>query len=107
MEVYDRATREAGVPEEIAATLVQTPGTVMAKVLLLGGGEVYVPLAISADERHLLYGNNKNMIGRPVEIEYKGKKISRGLAHIRADALNLGVREDQILNPFDISGTIL
>lgn len=106
-EVYDRVNREKGIPSEIAAALVRNPGAIIIRVHLLRGGDVYVPLAISADERNLVYGNSANMVGRPVEIEYKGKKINKGVAYIRADALNLGIREDQAINPFDISGALL
>ena len=104
---YDRDTREQGVPQEIASNLVKAPGTVMIKCLLLSGKVVYVPLNISADERHILYGNNANMIGRPVEIEYPSNNIRAGYAKICADTLNLGVKDTQVLNALDISGAIL
>lgn len=106
LAVYDRATREQGVPGEIAAKLANSPGLVMIKCLLLSGRIIYVELSISADERHATYGNNENMFGRPVEIEYRSKNIQNGRARVCSDNLNLGVTESQMNQALNISGAI-
>lgn len=106
LEVYDKSTLDKGVPSKVATRLAELPGLVMALIKLLNGKEVCVPLAVSADERHLLYGNNQNMKGRPVEIEYRNKHIESGRAYIRMDSLNEGVREEDVINPFNISGAL-
>lgn len=102
--VYDRYAREEGpTPPEIAARIARNPGLVMARVLLLDGRACFLPLAISADERHLLYGNSANMVGRPVEVEYRDQDVSNGRVYLAADNLNLGIREDEVADPFDIA----
>jgi len=106
LEVYDRATLDKNTPKKVALRLTDAPGLVMVLVKLLNGKEVCVPLGISADERNLLYGNNQNMKGRPVEIEYFSKQIEAGHANLRMDKLNPGVHEADVLNPFNISGAL-
>lgn len=107
VEVYDRYTREqSGTPPQVAAKIARSPGLVMAKVFLLDKKVLYLPMAISADERHLLYGNGANMVGRPVEVEYYNQDIYNGKVYLKADNLNLGVREDVVAEPFDIASAV-
>jgi hypothetical protein len=106
--VYDRFSREEGdTPGEIASRLAKNPGMIFARILFLDGSIYFLPLAISADERHLLYGNSANMVGRPVEVEYRDQDLYNGKVYLTADDLNLGIREDKVAEPFDIASAVV
>ena len=103
VKAWLRAEREdEGSPLEKAALLARNPGMIMVLVADLNGKTHTVRLKISLDELYSVYGNAVNLVGRPVLLRYPNEDISLAFAVLSSDDLNRPLREDEMIDVYDI-----
>lgn len=104
-EVYDPGRK--AWPPELTARVLQNPGYVYARVVLVDRQTVfYLPLVHSLEEIYMLYGHPSSIIGVAAKIIYRGMEVQEGRVQITSNPFNLPVESDSMSIIYDIGNVI-